>query len=400
MADINNYFVERRDQFQKSTLQRLTRTNPFRSLVPVSPFPLEDGDTPTVRTYTHELPTSYPTALTAVGVSNGTGNPECAPTSTTIKRGERHRTFSLYGTSFKTDTICLSDLKRAVQAAEAVGAFEKALKEYITVFWSDWYRLQNIKMVDWKASTTDAAFITLTSSSAADHSAVSAVPDQELNWAHLDQIYADLVRRGVVEEYAVGTTETGMPVIPIILGIGYKQKLFRDDSDKREQIKYFDPESNLKAMGYNKAINGWLPIVDVFPIRYGKATTITDVADLVAAQMVYPTTNGNATVGRESTPNPYYLPVSRGGRAQFEVVSILPKEVYSAHFETADPNSYSQAVFDPQNYVGEFRWINNPTFLGDNDRGNLGYYLADVRISAKPLNPDLGVSIVTKCLYL
>jgi hypothetical protein len=394
--NIDNYFVERRNQFQKSTIQRLTRTNPFRSLVPMSPFPLQDGRTPTVRTLTHELPTAYPSSLTEVAVSTGTGNPECAPSPTTIKRGEVHRTFKLYSTSFRTDTVCVSDLKRAEQAADAAAAFERALREYITVWWSDWYRLQNISMVDNKISTTDADYVTFVTSTAANHTGVSALPDQYLNWTHLDQIYMDLIRRGVAEEYAVGVTSSGMPVIPILLSPGLKQKLFRDDSDKREQVKYFNPQSNLAVLGYNGAINGWLPIVDVFPIRYGKSGGLSAASDLTAANMIYPTVNGSATVGRKNSPNPNYLSVARGGLAECEVVTILPNSVYEAHFEAVDPSSFSGMSFQPQNYIGEFKWINNPTFEGDNDRGNLGYYLADIRVGAKPLNPDLGISIVTK----
>lgn len=398
--NINNYFIERINQYQKNTIQRLTRTNPFRNLVNMSPFPLEDGRTPIVRSFTHELPTAYPGSLTAVAVSNGTNNPQCAPTATTIKRGEIQRTFTLYGTAFRTDTVCLSDLKRAHQAAEAAGAFEKSLKEYVTVFWSDYYRLQNIAMVDYKASTTSASFLSVSASSAVDHTGVSGLPTVNLSWAHLDQVYADLIRRGVAEEYAVGQTSSGAPVIPIILGMGYKQLLFRDDSDKREQIKFYDTAQNLKAMGFDGAINGFLPIVDVFPIRYGNATPIAAVAGLTIANMIYPTTNTAATVGQKNIPNANYLNTARGGIAQFEVVSILPKNVYETHFEAADPTSFSGMSFMDQNYVGEFRWINNPTFEGDNDRGNLGYYLADIRVAAKPLNPDLGISIVTKALNL
>lgn len=397
-ANINTYFVERRNQFQKSTIQRLTRYNPFRSLVPMSRFPLEEGRTPTVRTLTHELPASYPTSMTEVAVSTGTGNPSCNPTPTTIKRGEVHRTFKLYGTSFRTDTVCLSDLKRAEQMADAAAAFERALREYVTVWWSDWYRLQNIAMVDNKISTTDATFVTNVVSTEPDFTDVGGLPDEYLNWTHLDQIYMDLVRRGVVEEYAVGTSSSGMPVIPIILSPGYKQRLFRDDADKREQIKYYDPKSNLAALGSSFAINGWLPIVDVFPIRFGKSGGLADESDLTLTNTLYPTVNADATSGRKYSTNPNYLSVARGGLAECEVVSILPSRVYEAHYEAVDPSSFSGMKFEPQNYVGEFKWINNPTFEGDNDRGNLGYYLADIRVSAKPLNPDLGVAIVTKVL--
>ena len=122
--DLNNYFVERRNQFHKTVYQKLFRSNPFRTLVPMSAFDLSEGRTPTVRTLTHELPSAYPTSLTEVALSTGTGNPSCNPDSTLIQRGEIQRTFKLYGTSFKTDTVCLSDLKRAVDAAETVAGFE------------------------------------------------------------------------------------------------------------------------------------------------------------------------------------------------------------------------------------------------------------------------------------
>jgi hypothetical protein len=399
--NINNYFIERINQYQKSTIQRLTRTNPFRSLVDMSPFPLEDGRTPIVRTYTHELPTAYPGSMAQIGVSSGSGQVACAPSAVTIARGEIQRTFTLFGASFRTATVCLSDLKRAHQAAEAVGAFEKSLKEYLTVWWSDFYRLQNIAMVDYKASTTSTTFLSTSASSAVDHTGVSGIPTQNLNWAHLDQVYADLVRRGVAEEYAVGQTSSGAPVIPLILGMGYKQALFRDDSDKREQIKFYDSSLNLKAMGFDGAINGFLPIVDVFPIRYGNATPIAAAAGLTVANMIYPTSNTSATVGQKNVPNANYLSVARGGLAQFEVVTILPKNVYSTHYESSEPSSFAGSSFSAgMNYVGEFKWINNATFEGDNDRGNLGYYLADVRVASKPLNPDLGISIVTKAFNL
>ena len=100
--------------------------------------------------------------------------------------------------------------------------------------------------------------------------------------------------------------------------------------------------------------------------------------------------------GRKHVENTKYLSTARGGRAQYEVATILPTGVYETHYEPVDPTAFSGMSFKPQDYVGEFKWINNPTFEGDNDRGNLGYYLADIRAAAKPKFPDLGYSILSK----
>lgn len=415
---ISNFFQGRRNQFAKRTLQVLFRANPYQALYDREEFDLEAGITPTIRTLTHELPTAYPTnaSLTAMGdlgtnqvstagLSNGTLNPygqDAITGAVTIKRGEVQRAWFLYQTAFKTDVINMSDLKRAVDAANAVGHFEKALREYMTVWWSDWSRVQAQAMVSNKATVVDATTLTVsTGNTDVDHHGVSVVPGDFLNWAHLDIVYMNLCRAGVAEEYSIGTTESGMPVFPLILSPGYKMRLFRDETDKREQIKFSQMGSgqlsNLKALGYDKAINGWLPIVDLFPIRYAKATAITLTSDLTFTNVAYPTVNGAAaTSGRTYSNNPNYLPRTKGGQADFEVINILPRNVFVAQFEPSGPDAFSGMKYDPQSYVGEFSWVNNKTFNGDNDLGDLGYYATKIRVGAKPLFPQFGYSIVAK----
>ena len=395
--DISNYFVERRNQFHKTVYQKLFRSNPFKTLVPMSAFDLSEGRQPTVRTLTHELPTAYPTALTEIAVSTGTGNANCSPSTTVIKRGEIQRTFRLYGTSFSTDTVCLSDLKRAVDAAEAVAGFERALSEYISVWWSDWYRLQNIGMVDNKAATRSSGSLVTASTQNANHTGLASLPNEYLGWDHLKQIYWQLCRNGLADELAVGRDSKGRPVIPLHAGAGVISRLFTN-ADTKEQVKFFDPAKNLETLGYDGAVNGFLPVVDLFPIRYGKATTgITAVSDLTAANMIYPTVNADATSGRKYTPNAAYgVNGVAGGLAEYEVATILGRSVWEAKYEAVDPTQFAGMKFDPSSYIGEFQWINSRTFGGDNDRGNLGYYLADIRAAAKPIFPELGYSIITK----
>lgn len=399
MADLNNYYVERRNQFHKNVYQKLVRSNPFRGLVPVSAFDLSEGRNPTVRTLTHELPTSYPTALTEVQVSTGTDNPYCNPSSTTIKRGEIQRTFKLYGDSFKTDVVCLSDMKRAEDAANSVAGFERALSEYVSVKWSDWYRVQNIAMVDNKGSTHGSGVLEMTTSSAGDFTGLSALPDRLINWDDLRAVYWQLVRNGLADEMAVGRDTKGRPVLPLHASPGVIASLWGDQTVK-DQVKYFDPQSNLAQLGYDGALYGFLPVTDLFPVRFGKASTgITAVSDLTFTNAIYPTVNANASVGRKYTTNSNYVSLARSGLAEYETVTILGRQVYEAKFEAVDPTSFAGMDFVPQNYVAEFQWIGgakNRTFNGDNDRGNLGYYLADWRVGAKPIFPELGFSILTK----
>jgi hypothetical protein len=398
MADINNYFVERRNQFHKTVYQKLFRTNPFKTLVPMSGFDLTEGRTPTVRTLTHELPTGYPSSLTEVTLNDGTGQEQCTQPATTIKRGEKQRTFALYSTAFDTDTVCLSDLKRAHDAANSVAGFERALSEYTNVWWGDWYRLQNIKMVDNKAVTRASNVLSVATSTAADFTGVSALPNDFINWEHLKAIYWQLVRNGLADELAVGRDSKGRPVLPLHAGPGVLASLFTD-SNTKDSVKFFDPAKNLEIMGYDGAVNGFLPVADLFPIRFGKSGGIAAVADLTLANTVYPTANANVAVGRGYGPNALYnLNGVSGGLAEYEVVTILGRDVWEAKYESIDPTQFAGMKFDPKNYVGEFQWINNKTFRGDNDNGLFGYYRADIRVAAKPIFPELGYSVLTKAM--
>lgn len=393
-VSLNNYFVERRNQFQKSTLQKLHRANPFRGIVPMSAMDLSEGRTPTVRTLTHELPTAYPTSLTEVGISNGSTSP-CDISPTVIKRGEVHRTFALYGTSFETDELCLSDLKRAEQAAEAVAAFERGLNEYLTVWWSDWYRIQNIGMSNNKVATRASGALVTATSTNANHAALGSLPNADISWDHLKQIYWELVRSGYADEFAVGRDSKGRPILPLSAGAGIINQLWNVDSGVKEQVKFFDSAKNLQVLGYDGAVHGFLPVLDLFPIRYGDADGIAAVGELVAGKMIYPTVNADAaTTGRTHANNPNYKTVANGGQAAFEVVTILGKNVWEAKYEAINPANFSGASFKPQNYVGEFEWINNATYRGANDKRNKGYYSAEVRVGAKPLFPEFGYSIL------
>jgi hypothetical protein len=398
MADINTYFRDRINQFHKNVYAKHTRGNPHRDLVPMSAYDLTEGTAPIVRTLTHELPTAYPTSLSDVGKSDGTGNPACNPSSTTIKRGETQRTFNLQFTSFKTDVVCLSDLKRAEQMAQAAADFERSLTEYVHVWWGDWYRVQNIKMVDNKVSTAASGGIDLKVNQEGNHTDC-ALPTADLSWDHLKALYWELVYNGIADELAVGRDSKGRPILPLMAGPGIIGSLWSGDTHVKEQVKYFDAAQNLKLLGYDGAINGFVPVLDLFPIRYGKTGDgIETSADLVEANFIYPTANANATVGRTHAIRSQYRTVARGGLAEYEVVTILGRNVWEAKYEATDPSSFSGMSFKPQNYMGEFQWIGgdkNKTFLGDNDRGNLGYYLADIRCGAKPIYPELGVSIVT-----
>lgn len=433
MADLNNYFRTRRNQYQKDTIQRLYRANPIRSLINHREYAGADGENPTIVTYTHELPETYPFNATAAGSDlsglvmeqikrtnhegttntnyigeNSTtttdpnallaGNPANTvnspvgtgtiadvgnPTQYEIRRGQIERTFEIRQISFETADIALDDIKRSWQAAEAAGAFGRSLQEFIQVFFSDWYRVQNISMVTNKYIPTSGTAGTLEEDDYNQNfSNVTGDPTpSRLEWWHLEELYWDLVARGVADELAVGEVN-GQPVLPLVCSPKVKNYLWRDESNLAQDLRWFDPGSRLAKFGYKGAIKGFIPVIDVFSMRAADATAVA------AGTFVYPTQNEATSFGFRHKPRAAYK------TATCEVATILPMDVYECVYEASTPTAFDGMEFDPQDYSGEFHFINTKTYKGDNDRGNRGYYLADIRIGAKPRNPDLGVSIM------
>jgi hypothetical protein len=387
LADINNYFATVKNQFDKNLIHRIWHTNPFVSMFPRVAYDPAEGLIPEVLTSTHELPTAYPFGLPNLALSTGTGATACDPAVTVIKSGHKKRSYQLEVASFETEVICLTDLIFGYQAAQQVKNKERGLMEFATVFNADWFRVKNIGMHNQKASTTAATSLSTKSDALYDFSTLT-LPTHYLNWIHLNGLYDQFVRLGAgMPEHRLGTDTNGGPVFGLCVGPGYKRALYQNDDLVRETVNYSpDVMQNLVARGTTKAVNGFVPTVDEFPIRYK-----IDDDELVA---IYPFINQNTTVGRESVPNPDYRTVANGGDAVYEVATILIRGTYEVRPRPTGGTDFGKAGFKAQNFFGDIRWVNNPN-MTDNKRGDKGFYLFDLQQAAKPLVPELGMSILT-----
>lgn len=382
-AQINNYFAAMRNQFAEPIYQKLFRENPFMGLIPRTMYDYNDGLQPTALTSTTELPTSYPDNLsTLTALSNGSTT-SCDVDTTIINDGNTARTFQLEQKAFQSRTLCLTDLQFDFQAAQQARNLMNSLAEYATVFWSDWYRIKNICMTNTKVSTGSAAALDFSSDSNCDFSGVDA-PTDYLEWEDLNALYDIQIRNGL-RTNAVGTSE-GQPLASLVLGPGYKRKLFQYDNLTRETVNFGDAFQNFTARGINTSINGYVPNLDDFPIRY--------TAGMVK---IYPTINAAATSGRKNIPNPDYLTVAKGGLAVYENVKIMPRNVWEVKVRPSDPTQFGGMSFDQRSWAGNVYWVNNKDMC-DNIDGNKGFYRMLFSMAAKPVFPDLGVEIITKAL--
>lgn len=379
---INNYFAVAKNQFTKPIYNWIWITNPWVGMFPRSMFNPQDGLIPEVNTTTSEMPDSYPDNLSNLTLSNGTGNGACVTEPRVINYGYINRNYRLVYDSWRSPTFCLTDLQFTWSAAEVAANNQKNMQQYATARWADWYRIQNICMVDTKVSTGTGSTYDDDTNSDCDFSGVT-LPDTQLGWGHLNCMYDTQTFLGAEP---VGYSE-GQPLFALSVGPGYKRKLWQTDTQVRDTVNWGDAFQNFTARGINTSINGFIPNVDQYPIRY-EADGVTKI---------YPWINTNATVGRKFIKNPDYMTVARGGLAVYETFSILPLNVYEVKVRPSGPTTFDGMTFSPQNYVGEPQWINNKDMC-ENIRGNLGYFLFDLSMAAKPVRPEVGITGITLAL--
>jgi hypothetical protein len=379
---INNYFATAKNQFTKPIYNWIWITNPWVGMFPRSMFDPQDGLVPEVNTTTSEMPTDYPDALSNLTLSNGTGNGACVVNPRVISYGYINRNYRLQYDSWRSPDFCLTDLQFTWSAAEVASNNLKNMQQYATARWADWYRVQNIGMVDTKVSTGSGATYTQATDSTFGFTGVIA-PTGQLNWDQLNCMYDTQTFLGAEP---VGYSE-GMPLFALSVGPAYKRKLWQTDALVRDTVNWGDAFQNFTARGINTSINGLIPNLDPYPIRYA--------ADKVTK--IYPFINANATVGRKFIKNPAYMTVARGGTAVYETFSILPVNQYEVKVRPTGPTTFDGMSFSPQNYVGEPQWINNPDMCA-NIRGNIGYFLFDLSMAAKPVRPEVGITGITLAL--
>lgn len=376
---INNYFATAKNQFTEPLYNWIWLKNPYFGIYPRSMYDYMDGLIPEVNTSTTEMPESYPFDLSNLSLSNGTGNAACVATPRTIQHGYINRNYRLEVDSWKTPEFCLTDMQFTWKAEQFARNLYMNLRNYAEVRWADWYRVKNICMIDTKVSTGSGSTYDSDTNSDCNFDGVTA-PTAELSWDHLNCLYDTQTNLGAEP---VGYSE-GQPLYALNVGSYYKRKLWQTDNQIRDTVNWADPFQNFTARGINTSINGLIPNLDQWMIRYD--------ADM---NPIYPWINTAATVGRKYIPNPAYrTTASAGGEAVYETFQIVPRNVYEVKVRPSDPTQFSSMGFGTVNYAGEVDWINNKDMCA-NPQGLLGFYLAQLQMAAKPVRPEVGITGIT-----
>jgi len=151
-TDLSNYIPVAINQYQEPFYNKVIAESRIMNLIPRREFKNSDGLNPVVITTTAELPTSYPTGLANLALSNGSGSGACDISGTLIRHGYTSRTYALEVAAFESLPLCATDLDFGPNgldgSAQVIANYIKNMQLYLKTFWADWYRIKNIAMIN------------------------------------------------------------------------------------------------------------------------------------------------------------------------------------------------------------------------------------------------------------
>jgi hypothetical protein len=323
--------------------------------------------------------------------------------------GQKLRQYSLEWASIDSPDIALEDLRFAVKRKEQLSNIMDVLTESTSLIWQDRYRNLFTKQVADAGNLVypaSASIVASTSGAAAanDLTAVynaaisgiatafasgaitaSSLPQSQLTQGILKRLYMKLVRDGAGSK-AMGR-ENGAPVFMLICGAETSESLIRLNADIRQDFRYAKPNELLTPLGIDRSYGGFYHSIDAYPPRF-RIFDVTAGAYKDTLIRTYPFIKSATTKGTSYDINPAYE------TADYEISYIFHQDVMRS-VVPSPINTANKMGFNPQNYRGEFKWVNILDRQANPD-GNVGYFRGVCASGARPVFPQYGYAIMHK----
>ena len=323
---------------------------------------------------------------------------------TGVTFGQKLRQYSLEWASVDSPDIALEDLRFAVKRREQLSNIMDVLTESTSLVWQDRYRnlytravtidgnnlvYPGVGAINNPTSGTTTATDQKAVFNAVVNGSVSAVsgttftatslPQSQLTQGILKRLYMKLIRDGAGTN-AMGR-ENGAPVFMLICGAETSENLIRLNADIRQDYRYAKPNELLTPLGIERSYGGFYHSIDPYPPRFSVAGT--SPAYLFR---VYPFRKETTTKGTAYNINPAYE------TANYEISYIFHQDVFRS-VVPSPINTNNKMAFNPQNYRGEFKWV-NILDRQNNPDGNVGYFRGVVASGARPVFPQYGYVVM------
>jgi hypothetical protein len=374
-AVINDEFTRESGRISGEIYSRLRETSPWIRLVKNGEFPNGMGNIINNLTFERTFNSTVEDDWTNVPTSDGADASACLPDVEDIDFGQTQRNFRLQHKAIEGPDLCIADLRTTYQVQKQLDNAVEQLTSVTGWVWENRYRNEYIRLAGRKylarpnfPYSTGEGFL------------AGQEPTSKLTQGMLDKVYMQLIRDGA-GQYAVGRAN-GRPVFGIILSAEASNAITFGNDAAREDIRWANPDWNLAPLGVDRSYRGWAHIIDPYPPRYNFDEN--GIATRVEVWEATATTKGNKFEIAADYETAEY-------EASIPFLPSVLKCLKPRPMSTAGGNTR----FDPQGFMGDFRWLNIPDRKCNPD-GTIGFHRGVFVSASEPWHPEHGNVILHK----
>ena len=372
--------------------RQATAQSLWLSAIPRGSYNKNTGLTQTTFTVENSQPTDDTESWSAISLSSGESGTfgACGNSYTDVEVGFTETTYSPEQFQLRGPVICSTDLLFDHNPSVFLSAYVQEMVKRSKKSWENKMIQEYMKQAE-KVTVGASGAITV-DSTRADLATVSTLSNSStgLDQDHLDALAVRLIENGATEGDSNGfiNLEDNGPVFPLIIGMEASQKLAKDNSGLRADLRYGEPHQLLKAMGASRVLNNFRHVPTVNPLRFNYDASANSGSGGFVQVNQY--TESDATKGKKYTIN------SAWRTATHEAAIVLNPNVLTTEIVT--PAGYG-LDFDPVNYGGEWDWITGGDKIGAvaagaDPQATLGRHFAKYMAAFRPVRPQDGAVIL------
>ena len=364
---LNDQFVREEHRIGPKLYRRSINRSVWNKLIPKETWPNGMGDSIQSITVERNLPDDTDTWEDVVTEGSG----DCVPTEYEIPSGSTSRSYHLEQKALTSEDVCVDTTRGAFQTKEQVRLMFRNLTKVTSYVWKRKAMLGYTEISEHKMVATHGFPENATSFPAI---AATSILTQKM----LSRVYMNLIHDSAEEDGGSLGMANGRPQFILVCDAETSDTLMEETRTTNAMLEGTRVPELLQPLGVDRAIRGFYHVIDNLPPRYtfsGGVWTEVPPYEQVAATKGTKAKISHAYREAEFTDSHVFLP---------SVISFMVPQPIATQG--------SKTRWNPQSYIGQFKWLNIADRL-INPLNQIGFYYALLQTAVKPCFPDFGYVI-------